>query len=80
MYMSLAALGHSLSRSILSAALLLVSITTAKAYSVTPDAARITRKPTCQGIIVPTPAGLQGHGFFPQPAALPVLSGAVILE
>ena len=59
-------------------------------HPVTPGAARITRKPTYQGMIVPTPAGPQGHGFFllqqlptatfPPPPALPVLSGGVILE
>jgi photosystem II stability/assembly factor-like uncharacterized protein len=60
------------------------------AHPVTPGVKPITRKPTFQGIIVPTPTGHEGHGFFllqqlpqpvyPQPATLPVLSGGVILE
>jgi hypothetical protein len=60
------------------------------AHPVTPGAKPIVRKPTFQGIIVPTTTGQEGHGFFllqqlpepifPQPAVLPVLSGGVILE
>ncbi len=60
------------------------------AHPVTPGVKPIVRKPTFQGIIVRTPTGQKGHGFFllqqlpepvfPQPAVLPVLSGAVILE
>jgi photosystem II stability/assembly factor-like uncharacterized protein len=60
------------------------------AHPVTPGVKPITRKPTFQGIIVPTPTGHEGHGFFllqqlpepvyPQPKVLPTLSGGVILE
>ncbi len=59
-------------------------------HPVTPGVPKITRKPLYQGIIVRTPTGLKGHGFyllqqlpepiFPQPAVLQILSGGVILE
>jgi hypothetical protein len=59
-------------------------------HPVTPSAARITRKVTFQGLIIPTAGGHRGRGYFllqqlptpvfPPPPALPTLSGAAFIE
>ncbi len=59
-------------------------------HPVTPSAARIVRKVSFQGLLIPTPTGHRGRGHFllqqlptpvfPPPPVLPTLSGAAFVE
>lgn len=59
-------------------------------HPVTPSAARIARKVTFQGLIIPTATGHRGRGYFllqqlptavfPPPPVLPNLSGAALID